>query len=193
MKAICSLPRIASLAAIAAVGLSTSVLTADEHEHEKAPVGMVAVAVMQATAGNEEIKGEVHFIQEKEGVRVKGRIQGLTPGLHGFHIHQFGDLRSDDGTAAGGHFNPTGADHGGPDHDHKSRHVGDLGNIKANDDGVAEFDMVDKHLSLHGDHSILGRSVVVHADADDLKSQPSGNAGPRVGVGVIGVANPEKK
>jgi Cu-Zn family superoxide dismutase len=112
-------------------------------------------------------------------------VRGLTEGKHGFHIHQFGDVRSADGKSAGGHFNPDGHDHGGPDSD--KHHAGDLGNITANAEGLAEVNIKAKELKVI---SILGRSIVVHGGVDDLKSQPSGAAGPRVGVGVIGIAGP---
>ena len=91
---------------------------------------------------------------------------------------------ADDGTSAGGHYNPDGHDHGGLDS--KDRHAGDLGNIDANAQGVAKVNIQATGLDIH---HVLGRSVVVHADADDFKSQPSGNAGPRVALGVIGLAD----
>ena len=95
-----------------------------------------------------------------------------------------------DGKCAGGHFNPTGMPHGGPDD--AKRHVGDLGNIKADDSGKATYKRVDKLISLNGSNSIIGRSVIVHAKADDFKTQqPPGNAGDRIGCGTIGIADPK--
>jgi Cu-Zn family superoxide dismutase len=121
-------------------------------------------------------------------MHVHAEISGLTPGEHGFHIHEFG-VWSADGMACGGHFNPTMQPHAGPDS--PKRHVGDLGNVKANANGNATLDLDDRHLSFHGAHSILGRGLVVHEKADDLKTQqPPGNAGGRLAVGVIGVAKP---
>ena len=122
-------------------------------------------------------------------MKVWGTIEGLTPGDHGFHVHQYGDVSAADGTSAGGHFNPQSQPHAGPDDAH--RHVGDLGNITANENGVAEISFIDNELSMEGKNSILGRGLIVHADADDLTSQPTGAAGPRVGMAVIGVANPK--
>lgn len=93
--------------------------------------------------------------------------------------------------AAGPHFNPAGKDHGAPTD--AVRHAGDLGNIIADENGVAKVDIEDKHLSLAGNLSILGRTVVVHADADDLGkgghelSKTTGNAGGRLACGVIGI------
>jgi Cu-Zn family superoxide dismutase len=146
-----------------------------------------AIAVLHPTKGS-ETKGTVTFTKGKDGVRVVAEITGLTPGKHGFHIHEFGDCSSDDGKSAGGHFNPTHAQHGAPDSE--PRHAGDLGNLEADSSGTAKVDVVDKHLAFEGATSILGRSVIVHEKADDLKSQPAGDAGGRIACGVIGIAKP---
>lgn len=144
------------------------------------------VAVLRPTKDN-KARGVIVLMQTKQGVRLRGRVRNLKPGQHGFHIHQYGDLRSHDGKSAGGHFAPKGHKHGGPkDAEH---HAGDLGNITANSSGVANVDILAKELKLH---FVIGRSIVVHGGADDLKSQPSGNAGPRVALGVIGFAGPMK-
>ncbi|WP_422927920.1 superoxide dismutase family protein [Singulisphaera sp. PoT] len=150
-----------------------------------------AVAFLHATKKDPkggEAGGKVVFTKVAEGVRVEAHLHGLTPGLHGFHVHEFGDTGSDDGMATGGHFNPLGAPHGEP-HATK-RHVGDLGNIEADEKGHAKLDVVDPSLSFDGPTSIIGRGLVVHGKADDLKSQPAGAAGDRVAVGTIGVAKP---
>lgn len=145
-----------------------------------------AIAVLHATKSGGEAHGEVTFTKVEGGIRVEAEIRGLTPGEHGFHIHEFGDVSSPDAMSTGGHFNPDKAEHAGPHAD--KRHVGDLGNIKANEKGVAKLELVDKTLSFSGPHSILGRGLIVHEKADDLKTQPTGNAGGRVASGVIGVA-----
>jgi superoxide dismutase, Cu-Zn family len=148
---------------------------------EKADAGSItkAVAILFPTKGS-DVKGRVTFTHAE--------ITGLTPGEHGFHIHEFG-VWSEDGLAAGSHFNPTMEPHAGPES--PKRHVGDLGNITANSNGNATLDLEDSHLSFHGPHSIIGRGLVVHVKADDLKTQqPPGNAGGRLAVGVIGVAKP---
>lgn len=132
-----------------------------------------------------KVAGTVTFTKAGDGVKVEAKITGLTSGKHGFHVHEFGDLTSPDGKAAGPHFNPTQAPHAGPDAE--KRHVGDLGNLEADASGNATYSHTDKLLSFEGAASILGRSVVVHAKADDLKSQPAGDAGDRIAVGVIGV------
>ncbi|XP_076644432.1 superoxide dismutase [Cu-Zn] isoform X2 [Halictus rubicundus] len=138
------------------------------------------------------VTGDLTVIQRRAGdpVKIEGKIYGLTKGLHGFHVHEKGDLRQGC-TSAGAHFNPTRMDHGAPDDD--ERHVGDLGNIEANDEGVATIDITDSIISLTGPHSILGRSIVVHAYEDNLglghdeESQTTGKSGPRVACGIIGV------
>jgi superoxide dismutase, Cu-Zn family len=144
-----------------------------------------AIAFISATAGN-DTQGIVRFSQEKEGVRVRATITGLTPGNHGFHIHQFGDITRSDGKAAGGHFNPELNDHA--HRESEKRHVGDLGNIEADKDGYAYIEFVDARLKLSGNHAIIGRGIIVHAGSDDLTSQPTGAAGARVGQAVIGIA-----
>jgi Cu-Zn family superoxide dismutase len=145
-----------------------------------------AIAVLVPTQGNEAVHGTVRFTKVAGGVHVVADVTGLKPGEHGFHIHEFGDASSADGTAAGGHFNPGKESHGAATAEH--RHEGDLGNITADATGHAVLDTVDTKLSFEGAASILGHGVVVHADADDLKTQPTGNAGKRVAVGVIGLA-----
>lgn len=148
------------------------------------------VAVLRPTEGQKVI-GVVRFKQQGKSILVSGIIHGLTPGKHGFHIHQYGDLTGwRDGNSAGGHFDPTGKPHGSPEA--KERHVGDLGNVEANEEGIAKFEMRDDMIQLTGPHSILGRSVVVHEQADRF-TQPSGDAGGRVAFGVIGVASPESE
>lgn len=182
------------LTAVAVVGLAVaqelprtprSAPPATEHEHDhdaKPAVPEEAVAVMMPTEGS-RVTGTIRLVQQKGHVHITGEVQGLTPGQHGFHVHEFGDLRDRTGKSAGDHFNPTGDPHGGPESEHK--HAGDLGNIVANDDGVAIIDMKAEGLKLH---FVVGRSLVVHAKADDLTTQPSGDSGDRVAVGVIGFA-----
>src|SRR5690606_23608426 len=102
----------------------------------------------------------VTFTKVSDGVRVQARVEGLTPGPHGFHVHQFGDCSAPDATSAGGHFNPSDHPHGAPDAD--ERHAGDMGNIEANDQGVATLDYVDKVMKLDGPGSIIGHAVIVH-------------------------------
>jgi Cu-Zn family superoxide dismutase len=144
-----------------------------------------AVAVLHPTEGN-QVHGIVTFSKEADGVKVVADVEGLTPGLHGFHIHEYGDCSAPDGTSAGGHFNPDNVQHGGPTD--SVRHVGDMGNLDANAEGNAHYEWTDSLLAFSGPHSLVGRGLIVHADPDDLKSQPTGNAGARVACGVIGIA-----
>ena len=150
-----------------------------------APTVTKAVAVLHATKIGGEASGVVTFTAVEGGVRVEADIKGLTPGLHGFHIHEFGDCSSPDAMSAGGHFNPEKTDHGAPGA--AKRHIGDLGNIEAKANGVAKVDMIDPHLTFAGHTSIIGRGLIVHEKPDDLKTQPTGNAGGRVACAVIGV------
>lgn len=144
------------------------------------------VVVVHPTEGN-EASGVVRFLNEEGGVRVVAEIHGLDPNSrHGFHIHEFGDCTAPDGTSAGGHFDPQDNPHAGPTD--SPRHVGDLGNLEADGDGLAELNFLDTEISFQGANNILGRGVVVHAGQDDLESQPTGDAGARLGCGVIGVA-----
>jgi superoxide dismutase, Cu-Zn family len=137
---------------------------------------------------NSTVKGTIYFEKTSHGMHVYGEITGLTPGEHGFHVHQFG-VWDELGKKSGGHFNPTKAEHAG--HDSAKRHVGDLGNVKADQAGRAVIDLEDDQISFEGPNCILGRGLVVHEKADDLKTQPSGNAGGRLAVAIIGVAEPQ--
>lgn len=147
-----------------------------------------AIAVLSPTQGS-SVAGKVTFTKAEGGIKVSVHVTGLKPGTHGFHIHELGDCTAPDGASAGGHFNPTGEPHAGPKD--AQRHTGDLGNIEASADGVATLDYVEGKASFDGPNNILGRGVIVHANADDFKTQPTGNAGGRVACGVIGVTKGE--
>jgi Cu-Zn family superoxide dismutase len=149
---------------------------------------LIAVCVLK---GDGATKGTIHFTQEGDGpVTLKGDISGLTPGQHGFHVHEFGD-NTNGCASAGAHFNPFGKTHGGPAD--VERHVGDLGNVTAGADGVAHVAITDKLISLTGPQSIIGRTMVIHEAVDDLgkggheTSKTTGNAGARLACGVIGI------
>ena len=144
------------------------------------------ISVLHPTAGN-KVSGTVTFTPAADGVQVHAEISGLTPGKHGFHVHEFGDCSAADASSAGAHFNPTSQPHAGPDA--TARHEGDMGNVEADASGNAKLDYVDHQISLTNDaKSVIGRSVVVHAKPDDLKTQPTGDSGARVACGVIGWA-----
>jgi superoxide dismutase, Cu-Zn family len=146
-----------------------------------------AVAVLSATKGN-SVSGTVTFTKVDGGVKIVADVTGLTPGEHGFHVHEFGDCSAPDATSAGGHFNPHHMQHGAPDA--AVRHAGDFGNLEADASGKAHYERVDATITLEGPDSIVGHGVIVHEKADDLKTQPTGNAGARVACGAIGVAKP---
>ena len=144
-----------------------------------------AITVLHPTAGS-NVTGTVTFTASGDNVKVVADITGLTPGKHGFHIHEFGDCSDPKAASAGGHFNPAHKQHGAPDA--SERHAGDLGNIEADASGKAHLELTDSVMKLSGSDSIIGHAVIVHEKADDLKTQPTGDAGGRLACGVIGVA-----
>jgi superoxide dismutase, Cu-Zn family len=143
-----------------------------------------AVCVIYPTHGN-IVTGIVTFTKVEGGIKVVADVQGLSKGKHGIHIHECGDCTAADGSSAGGHFNPMSKSHGAPMD--VMRHAGDMGNIEADDMGKAHLEYVDHTISFEGKTSIIGRSVIIHKNEDDLKTQPAGNAGARVACGVIGI------
>jgi Cu-Zn family superoxide dismutase len=152
-----------------------------------APQIVKAIAVLHPKAGV-PVSGTVTFTQEGNQVQVAVDIQGLPPNTtHGFHIHEFGDCSAPDFSSAGGHFNPEGHMHAGLET--RMRHSGDLGNVEADAQGrVAKRITVDNITLGSGPTNVLGRAVILHENADDLKTQPTGNAGGRLACGVIGIA-----
>jgi Cu-Zn family superoxide dismutase len=164
--------------------------TTGGHKDDKVVPPTKAICVLTSLSES-KVTGVVFFTQKGDEIEITGKITGLTPGKHGFHVHEFGDLTDTKGMSTGGHFNPEGKKHGGP-HD-KDRHIGDLGNITADKDGVADLKFTDKMIRLHGAHSIIGRGLIVHFKADDEKTQPTGDAGGRAAGGVIGVGAAPKK
>ncbi|XP_049873243.1 uncharacterized protein LOC126371883 [Pectinophora gossypiella] len=149
------------------------------------------VATAHLVQGN--INGTVTFTEIDDGILVNGSIIGLPAGLYGFHVHELGDISTC--LATGGHFDLDGNTHGGREHD--VRHIGDLGNVQFEGESpLANFSFVDKVISLRGRNNILGRSLVLHEQEDDLGeggdegSLSTGNAGGRVACGVIGIKSP---
>ncbi|GAA4467958.1 hypothetical protein GCM10023156_58530 [Novipirellula rosea] len=133
--------------------------------------------------GDSKVKGAISFTQDGDMLKIHGEVTGLKPGKHGFHVHENGDLSDKEtGKSAGGHFNPTNQPHGKMTDE--KRHVGDFGNIEANQEGIAMIDKEDSVIALSGVHSILGRAIVIHADEDQF-TQPTGDAGDRVAFGKI--------
>lgn len=147
-----------------------------------------AVAILSG-----DVTGHVLFEQQNESspTLVTAVIDNLSVGKHGFHIHEFGDT-TNGCISAGPHYNPHGVRHGGPNA--KERHIGDFGNILSIGEPQTHFQITDDQLTLYGQHSVIGRAVVVHADEDDLglghhdDSSTTGHSGPRIACGVIGIA-----
>ncbi len=151
-----------------------------------APEMMSASAMLQARA-DQTATGDVLFEQPAAGgpVSISASVEGAPPGTHGLHIHETGDCSAEDFTSAGGHFNPAGAPHGGPMD--AVRHAGDLGNIEIGEDGSGTLELTSDLITLAADEatSILGRAVILHEGADDLVTQPTGDAGGRIACGLI--------
>lgn len=163
---------------------------------EPAPIAETQLAATARSSlmpvGDSGVSGELNFEVDNGGVRVTGSFTGLKPGTtHGFHIHEFGNCTAADASSAGGHFNPAAAAHGnregGGEH-----HAGDIPNQVAGADGMAAVDQFLDGLQIGGggEMDIIGRGVIVHTDADDYTTQPTGNAGGRIACGVIEAGNP---
>ncbi|MFW6059981.1 MAG: superoxide dismutase family protein [Phycisphaeraceae bacterium] len=174
------------------VATQTNQATAQESMEHASPFADLdrLVAVLHPTEGN-EAQGVVYFEQTDGGVAVTADISGLEPNSrHGFHIHEYGDCTAADGTSAGGHYDPEGHPHALPNGE--ARHAGDLGNLETDDQGNATLELTVENVTLaDANNPILGRGLIVHAQEDD-GGQPTGNAGARLGCGVIGVAQPEQ-
>ncbi len=166
---------------IIAIAAATALLAACQTMPPEPPR---ATAQLQPTKGNKTF-GEATFEQVGDKVRVVVFVQGLKPGQeHGMHIHEVGDCSSGDGMSTKGHFNPFGKPHG--HHGSAERHAGDLPSLKANKAGRANVQIdLDIITVTPGRASIIGRGLIVHADPDDYKTQPTGNAGARIACGVI--------
>lgn len=162
------------------MGLASLVLVAG-CAHSRAPMASVN---LDSTSGS-TVKGTVHFTDVGDGnVEVQADLTGVPPGTHGFHIHEKGDC-GNNATNAGGHFNPTGMIHGAPDA--VSHHAGDFGNVTAEANGEVHARFTTHSISLKsGDATYaVGHAVVLHANPDDLTSQPAGNAGARIACGIV--------
>ena len=148
------------------------------------PPGPRASAQLQSTIGN-PTSGSVSFVQSGNKVLISGEVRGLKRNAeHGFHVHEKGDCSSGDGMSTGGHFNPTGAPHGS--HGAGAHHAGDLPSLKADASGVARFNFESAMIAVgSGVTDVVGKGLIVHRDPDDYKTQPTGNAGPRLACAVI--------
>lgn len=146
--------------------------------------GPTATAKLEPRSGS-SVSGNVTFTQLGERVRIQGVVTGHTAGLKGWHIHEKGDCSDPKAESAGGHFNPRGHKHGGPSE--SMRHAGDTGNLLVNERGSATIDITIDSISVSKDKpdGIIGRALIIHLNQDDLKTDPTGNAGGRVACGVI--------
>jgi len=142
-----------------------------------------AIAILRPTKGT-NVKGTVHFHESRHNTHIFANLTGLPPGRHGIHIHEIGDCSAPDAGNDGGHFNPQVHKHGAPDaSDH---HAGDLGNIEADAQGRGRLDWTVDFLTVWGGpNSVIGKTVIVHAQQDDLQSQPDGNSGSRLACGKV--------
>ena len=148
------------------------------------PPGITAVAKLQSTKGN-TASGTATFVQRGDTVYVTANVTGLKPNAdHGFHVHEKGDCSSGDGMSTGGHFNPLAKAHAA--HDAAEHHAGDLPSLKSDAYGNASLKFETKAISVgSGATDVVGKGLIVHRDADDYKTQPTGNAGPRIACAVI--------
>jgi len=146
------------------------------------PPPLTATAELSPTEGN-DVTGTVSFEESNGMVTVVAHVMGLSPGLHGIHIHETGDCSAPDGSSAGGHFNPGGTDHGAPDGE--MHHAGDLGNIEADVEGHGQLEITVDYITLsEGMNSVMNRAVIIHENPDTF-AQPTGDAGGRLACGVI--------
>jgi Cu-Zn family superoxide dismutase len=157
--------------------------------------GLMAYARLEGPRGvTDGADGLVLFVREGAGIRVTGRVTGLTPGQHGFHVHEHGSCSPADSDgdgleeaagAAGAHFDPTNAIHGPRSANRSRRHAGDLGNLDADASGIARIAFTDSLITLDGRREIIGRALIIHSDRDDFSEDPAGNAGRRISCGRI--------
>ncbi len=143
-----------------------------------------AIAIINPSSGS-GVSGTAIFTQIGQKVMVRIEVENISPGEHGVHIHEYGDCSAPDGKSAGGHWNPTNVAHG--KWGEVEFHLGDIGNIMVGEDGTGSMELVTDlwEIGTGSDVDVVGKSIIVHADPDDFVSQPSGNAGARIGCGVI--------
>ncbi len=175
--------RIPALAAgfVAAAGIALSAGCAST---APPPAGAQAKATIEPRSGS-NVRGWATFTERSTGgVAVVVHIENALPGTHGLHLHEKGDCSAPDASSAGGHFNPGGMPHAGPAD--MQRHAGDFGNITIESNGTGHLELVSDLLTVRpGPNSVVGRAVVFHEKVDDLKTQPTGNAGGRLACGVV--------
>lgn len=170
------------------IGISILLVGCDR-AHQQAGVLPIAPAkqanAIISSSNDSGVTGTAVFTQNGDQITFTVEIQGASPGLHAVHIHEYGDCSAPDGTSAGGHWNPTDVAHG--KWGVGEFHLGDIGNITVGEDGTGRFTLTTDlwEIGTGSDVDVVGQSMIIHADADDFVSQPSGAAGPRIGCGVI--------
>ena len=178
--------RISIVSAIALLGLAGCKTERPPQETKgaaPATTPLVARAAIEARSGS-SLKGEARFTEVDGGVKVEVHVTGAPPGPHAVHIHERGDCSAPDAASAGAHFNPDSHPHGAPTAE--KHHAGDFGNMDVGADGHGMLELVSKELTVkEGPHSVVNRGIIIHEKMDDMTTQPSGNAGNRIGCGAI--------
>lgn len=172
------------------IGISTVLVSCDIIPDIAQELGISPTASRQAVAlidpaSGSDVTGAAIFTQNDDTITLFIEILDASPGLHAVHIHEIGDCSAPDGKSAGGHWNPTNVAHG--KWGDGEFHLGDLGNIDVGEDGTGIFKLTTNlwEIGTGSDIDIVGKGIIVHAEADDFTSQPSGNAGARIGCGAI--------
>jgi Cu-Zn family superoxide dismutase len=174
-----------SLSAIAVLGFGCQGRTASGTTSAVAKPGSSAATAKLEPRSGSEARGTAFFTEKDGSVTLVLEVTGLTPGEHAFHLHEKGDCSAADATSAGGHWNPTSEDHG--KWGTHPFHRGDVANLVADATGKATLTFSTPLWSIGGDPSrdVVGHALIVHAKADDFKTQPTGDAGGRVACGVV--------
>ena len=170
------------------IGLSFTMISCERAQQQLSPIA--TPPMKKATApidptNDSGLTGMAVFTQDGDQITLTVEIQNASPGLHAVHIHEKGDCSAPDGTSAGGHWNPTDVAHG--KWGEGEFHLGDIGNITVGEDRTGTITLTTDlwEIGTGSDIDVVGKGMIVHADADDFVSQPSGNAGARIGCGVI--------
>lgn len=159
----------------------------EQQEVVKVKSEKIKITVLLEPKSESKAKGKVNFIEENGIVTMYAEIEGLTPGTHAIHIHEFSDCSAADATSTGGHWNPTFEKHGKWG-DAEGYHRGDIGNFEVADNGIGSIQFESDQWCIGCEDEtkdILGKAVIVHAGADDFVTQPTGDAGGRVSCGGI--------